>query len=138
MTNEQKEKIIEFREQGYGYSSIASALGLTKNQVSAFCRRNRLSGEKGSGDALSVTDVCRNCGKPLTQPIKKKPIKFCCKECRTAWWNSHQDKVNRKALYSYTCPHCGKAFTAYGNSHRKYCSHACYIAERFGGEPHDR
>ena len=42
--------------------------------------------------------------------------------------------VKRKAIYEYTCPTCGSAFTAYGNSHRKYCCHECYIADRFGGK----
>ena len=41
--------------------------------------------------------------------------------------------VKRKAIYEYTCPTCGSAFTAYGNRHRKYCCHECYIADRFGG-----
>lgn len=36
--------------------------------------------------------------------------------------------MKRKAVYTYTCPACGKEFTVYGNSHRKFCSHACYIA----------
>jgi hypothetical protein len=30
------------------------------------------------------------------------------------------------------CVHCGKEF--HGRSGRKYCSHRCYIAERFGGK----
>ena len=47
--------------------------------------------------------VCPQCGKPIVQ----------------------------KAVYSYTCIGCGCAFTAYGNDHRKYCSHACYIQDRF-------
>ena len=36
MTNEQKLKIKQLRQSGYGYATIAEALGLTKNQVSAF------------------------------------------------------------------------------------------------------
>ena len=28
---------------------------------------------------------------------------------------------------------CGKPFTVYGNSKRKYCSHECYIRNRFKG-----
>lgn len=35
-----------------------------------------------------------------------------------------------------TCPACGKEFPVYGNSHRKFCSHACYIAYRFRGVRH--
>lgn len=27
--------------------------------------------------------------------------------------------------------YCGKAFVAYGNKDRKYCSHDCYIRDRF-------
>ena len=46
MTNEQKEQIRKLRGSGYGYATIADALGLTKNQVSAFCRRNNLAGSK--------------------------------------------------------------------------------------------
>ena len=44
MTKEQKEEIQKLRDSGYGYATIADALGLTKNQVSAFCRREGLAG----------------------------------------------------------------------------------------------
>ncbi len=44
MTKEQKEQIRKLRDSGYGYATIADALGLTKNQVSAFCRREGLAG----------------------------------------------------------------------------------------------
>ncbi len=33
----------------------------------------------------------------------------------------------------YRCPRCGSTFRAYRNRNRKYCSHECYIADRFGG-----
>lgn len=140
MTNEQKQQIIKLRQDGYGYATIASSLGLTKNQVSAFCRRSNLTGTKAAVhiEEKPEPNCCRNCGKPLTQTPGRKPVKFCCNDCRTHWWNTHLDKVNRKALYSFTCACCGKPFTAYGNSHRKYCSHDCYIVDRFkGGDRHD-
>lgn len=137
MTSEQKQKIVSLREQDFGYATIADTLGLTKNQVSAFCRRNDLTGKRGSGDKAPNMDCCRCCGKPLTQIPGRKPVKFCSKTCRVSWWNSHPYMVNKKALYSFTCACCGKTFTAYGNAHRKYCSHACYIAARFGGDRHD-
>lgn len=139
MTNEQKEKIIESRERGYGYSSIASALGLTKNQVSAFCHRSGLAGEKATQAITDKPDFscCKNCGKPIVQIHGRKQVKFCSDECCQNWWNAHPEAVNRKAVYSFTCACCGKPFTAYGNRGRKYCSHACYIAERFGGGHHE-
>lgn len=140
MTNEQKQQIKKLRQAGYGYATIASSMGLTKNQVSAFCRRSNLTGTKSTVyiEERPKPNCCHNCGKPLTQTPGRKPVKFCSNICRTRWWNTHLDKVNRKAFYFFTCAYCGKPFTAYGNDHRKYCSHECYIASRFkGGERHD-
>ena len=99
MTNEQKQQIIKLRQDGYGYATIASSLGLTKNQVSAFCRRSNLTGTKAAVhiEEKPEPNCCRNCGKPLTQTPGRKPVKFCCDACRTHWWNTHLDKVNRKA-----------------------------------------
>ena len=140
MTNEQKLKIKQLRQSGYGYATIAEALGLTKNQVSAFCRRNALSGTKAETNTKEKLDAncCRGCGKPLMQTPGRKPVKFCSDSCRVRWWNAHPEMVNKKAIYHFTCAYCGKEFTAYGNAHRKYCSHACYIADRFrGGDGHE-
>ena len=105
MTNEQKYKIAELRQSGYGYANIADALGLTKNQVSAYCRRAGLTGTKA---AVGTTDVpasncCRNCGKPLMQVAGRKPVKFCSDACRIHWWNTHPDAVDKKAFYDFTC-----------------------------------
>lgn len=72
--------------------------------------------------------VCEQCGKPIEQNPGRKRKRFCCDACRNKWWNAHLELVKRKAVYTYTCPACGKKFTVYGNSHRKFCSHACYIA----------
>ncbi|MCD8299571.1 MAG: helix-turn-helix domain-containing protein [Clostridiales bacterium] len=135
MTNEQRESIEVLRRQGNGYTAIAKAIGLSKDSVKAYCRSHGLAGVKAESNArvtISV-DICLNCGKPLTQRPKVKKKKFCCPACREVWWNSHQNQVNQKAVYHYTCPTCGKEFTAYGNSHRKYCSHECYITARFKG-----
>jgi endogenous inhibitor of DNA gyrase (YacG/DUF329 family) len=137
MTKDQKQKIAELRTAGFGYANIANALGLTKNQVVSFCHRNGLSGEKATAasDEKPGIQLCKNCGKPITQVPGRKTIKFCSDECCQSWWNTHPEAVTRRsaAIYSFTCAYCGQPFTAYGNRHRKYCSHACYIADRFGG-----
>lgn len=135
MTNEQKNQIRKLRSSGYGYATIAEALGLTKNQVSAFCRRNNIAGNIAEVHRAEQPDAncCRCCGKPITQTPGRKETKFCSDACRNKWWNAHLDQVDRKAVYEYTCKHCGRPFAAYGNSHRKYYSHDCYIRARFKG-----
>ena len=44
MTEEQKNVVIKRRNSGFGYASIAKEIGLTKDAVVAFCRRNGLTG----------------------------------------------------------------------------------------------
>ena len=129
MTSEQKKEIKRMRQQEVGYTAIAARLGLSKETVKSFCKRNNIGGIR----AEQVKDGCLQCGKPIMQIPKRKPKKFCCDECRKLWWKDHPDRVVQKAVYSYVCPHCGKDFTAYGNSRRKYCSHECYVSARFGG-----
>ncbi len=128
MTDLQKKTIRAMRLQGISYVKIGEDLGLSDNTVRSYCRRN------GLGEKAKNTIACKQCGKLIKIVPKQKPRMFCSDACRTAWWNSHQDCVNRKAVYDYTCAHCGRAFTAYGNQKRKYCSHSCYIADRFGEE----
>lgn len=79
------------------------------------------------------TTACENYGREIQQIAKQKKKRFCCDKCRNEWWNSHLDQVKRKAVYDFRCPHCGKEFHIYGDSRRKYCSHECYIADRFKG-----
>lgn len=132
MTGQQKEHITAMRMQGISYSAIAQSLGLKKETVAAFCRKNGLNGVKAADSRVipSQTDTCPVCGAVLMQIPGRKKRRFCSDKCRTLWWNSHLDMVNRKAYYSFVCGHCGKPFMAYGNSSRKYCSIPCAIAER--------
>lgn len=129
MTDEQKQQIIAMRRDGAGYGSIANQLGLSINTVKSFCRRHSLA-------APPTDSLCEQCGRPIAQNPGRKRKRFCCDACRNKWWNSHLDLVKRKAVYTFTCLACGKKFTVYGNSHRKFCSHACCIAYRFGGVRH--
>ena len=136
MTNKQKDEIIYFRKQGLGYADIGRELGISKNTVKSFCRRNGMT--VSSSKLADNKDRCRECGKPITQQEKRKKRIFCCKACREKWWTEHADRIDRKAVYTFTCAGCGRTFTAYGNKSRKYCSHDCYIADRFGGDADER
>lgn len=140
MTQEQKEKIRRYRRAGWGYSRIAENLCLSVNTVKSYCRRSDISG--GSAEPATKitagTTLCENCGKKIHQIAKQKKKRFCCDKCRNVWWNKHPDAVKRKAVYRFVCPHCRKEFKIYGDKRRKYCSHDCYIADRFkGGAIHE-
>ena len=131
----QKEQIRNLRGEGLSYAEIARQVDASRDAVISFCRRNGLQEIKKPITAVKIAaeDVCRECGKPLVQVNGMKRRVFCSKECRVKWWKEHPEQLNQKAVYQYTCPHCGKPFSAYGNAKRKYCSHACYIYDRFGG-----
>lgn len=123
-----QENIRSMRAKGCSYKKIAKHLGISSNTVHTFCRRDKLSGKS------EPVMRCKQCGGEIVPVPKAKPKKFCSDICRTAWWNSHLDQVNKKAIYEFCCEYCGKAFTAYGNAKRKFCSHNCYIQSRFSKE----
>lgn len=137
MTNEQQEKIRRLRLNGAGYTKVANELGMSKETVKSFCRRNGLAGKAEDMSAKQKEEegvVCRNCGKPLEQIPGKKIRKFCSKQCRETWWKKNPEKIKKRAVYKYICANCGREFEVYGNAHRKYCTHDCYIADRFKKE----
>ncbi len=136
MTDEQKNKIRNYRVGGLGYGKIAELLDLSVNTVKSYCRRNDLAGNKS--ELKADVHLCQYCGEIVLQDPKRKEKKFCSDKCRMKWWNDNPDKVNRKANYELVCERCKKPFTSYGNQTRKYCSHKCYILNRFGGEASER
>lgn len=133
MTREQITQIEIMRQEGNPYSRIATALSLSVNTVKSYCARHNILPCPKQKPVANTDTFCKACGKKLPVVSGKKPLKFCSSECRIQWWNTHPEAVNRKAIYSFVCADCGKTFTSYGNAHRKYCSHACYIRNRFGG-----
>lgn len=133
MTGQQKLQIKEFREQGYGYTQISKMMELSVEAIRIYCKRNGLGGVAASAGQNNAS-CCEQCGTQVTQTPGRKHKRFCSDRCRMLWWNSHQDQVKRKANYACTCLKCGKLFVSYGNKSRKYCSHECYIEDRFGGE----
>ncbi len=127
VTAEQKMEIITLRSNGITFSDIAEQLGLSINTVKSFYRRYGNALEK------AAASCCQRCGKSIVQPSGAREKKFCSDKCRMDWWNAHRDDVNKEAFYDYVCECCGRHFRAYGNKRRKYCSHECYIADRFKG-----
>ncbi len=128
MTDLEKDKITELREKGYGYKKIAQILEVQENTVKSFCNRSK------SKELICNDDVCMECGKPIKQIKGRKRKIFCSDKCRMKWWNNHKELVSKKTVREAICSGCGKPFPVYGNAKRKYCSHECYIVDRFGGK----
>mgnify|MGYP000860860568 CR=1 FL=1 len=136
MNDLQREHIVMLRNSGGSYSEISRALGISINTIKSFCRRNNLGG-RASQRSLNenIQQIyCKMCGKRLEMKPNRKPKMFCSDACRLAWWKSHPELINRKAVYHFICAYCGKEFDSYGNKKRKYCSHSCYIKARFGNK----
>lgn len=134
MTEDQKIIIRNLRKRGLGYKKISEEMGISVSTIKSFCKRNEI-GECPLPKPMNENErLCLYCRGILIQPIGRKEKKFCSDKCRNKWWNSHLDQVKRKAIYHYECPYCKRKFEVYGNAKRKYCCHACYVADRFGGE----
>lgn len=133
MTDEQKIQIGKLREQGLSYSAVADKLELSLNTIKSYCKHHGYGGVMVQKQKSDEPFFCLNCGVEVEQNPGRKRKKFCCDKCRNKWWNSHLDQVKKKANYECTCQYCGTKYISYGNKGRKYCSHDCYISDRFGG-----
>ncbi len=126
MTETERINAVRLCTKGYGYKKIAKELGISPNTVKSFLSRHPINRE----EVREPEGGCRNCGEPLKQMPHKRKKLFCSDSCRMKWWNAHAEQVKRNAYYECICLECGKEFESYGNSHRKFCSRACYVAFR--------
>lgn len=121
MTQQEKYRIWELRQEGFGYKKIAKLLNLNEDTVKSYMRRT----SKNEPPKL----VCEECGKVLVQKPKTKPRRFCSDQCRFQWWSKHPNAGNRSG-FSFICEYCGKEFESYGSKTRRYCSTHCYAQAR--------
>lgn len=123
MTSQQKEQIAAMRRKGCTYAKIAEAAGLSINTVKSFCLRNPLTDIN--------TELCKNCGAQISVLEHRRPRQFCSDKCRVAYWRKMHPE---RTVYSLTCKNCGTLFESKGSRQQKYCSHSCYVSDRFGKE----
>lgn len=140
MTDLERNLIIKRRAKGESMISIATALGLSVNTVKSFCRREGIKpvfqpGADAANGQYKPVIYCAYCGTKLQQTPKAKPKRFCNDTCRNTWWNRERKEHPQRKDSTHTCARCGKVF--HSTKARKYCSHPCYIADRFGGNTHD-
>ena len=131
MTDAQAAQIRRMRLEGVGYRAIADALGLSRDIVRNHCKAKGMAGH-GTETARNLQGcdgTCTCCRKEITQQRMGRPRKFCSEKCRRQWWKTHPEEADRRAAGAKVCTCCGKGFRAYGD--RKYCSHGCYISDRF-------
>lgn len=145
MTDFQTKQIRELRMRGVGYKAIASVVGLSRDVVRNYCKSHGLEGYAteltvNMKEQMQQGKACLCCGKDIEQPETGRKRKFCSDKCRREWWAAHPEVVQKKetAFYEKTCVYCGKTFTVYGNKNRKYCSHQCYVHDRFWREEEGR
>ena len=145
MTEFQAEQIGNLRRQGVGYRSIGTIVGLSRDIVRNYCKSRGLDGYANDltvnmQERMSQGKACWCCGREIRQPHTGRRRKFCTEKCRRDWWAAHPEagKHSETASYHLTCAYCGKAFISYGNKTRKYCSHHCYIRDRFWREEDGR
>ena len=138
VTDEQRQKIKELRLNGIGYKAIGTTLGLSRDSVRSYCKRHGLDGDYAvvslnHKEKINQHVVCTQCQKRIKQQKKGRTRQFCSDACRRLWWKENQQerKMNTTAIYHYTCVYCKETFSVYGNKKRKYCSHNCYIKDRF-------
>ena len=121
MKADQKEKIRQLREIGTTYGQIARKLGISENTIKSVCRREHIF------NLQQPIQRCRCCNAPL----KATRSHYCSDSCRYKWSYQHRilDAENAERL---VCKNCGKSFYSYPSRHRIYCSHECYIEDRYG------
>ena len=136
MTDAQRVQIRNLRAAGLGYKKIAEQMGMSPNTVKTYCQRHDLGGNQAmqKQNTDGELHVCYYCGVVVEQNPGRKEKKFCSDSCRNKWWNGRLHQVKKKAFYEYECAYCKKSFIAYGNAKRKYCSHECFVADKFGGD----
>ena len=119
MTNPQTEQILMMKARGYGYKKIAKELDISENTVKSVLRRK------------SDASRCKNCGAVLYNTSGHRQKIFCSGKCRYAYWRKN---ASSKGTVKSVCLNCGAEFSDYSYRHRKYCSHSCYISNRYKGE----
>lgn len=133
MTDMDKARLVEYRQEGKGCAEIARLLHVSVNTVKSYCRRNDIRAAEEQVPAAMKQSAggktrCKQCGTALQQTEHTREKMFCSDKCRMQWWHAHRSaSINAE---EHICPTCQRVFTT--DRMQKYCCHECYILSRFG------
>lgn len=100
MIEDKKKQIRLLRYKGWGYKKISNVVGVSRDSVRGYCKRNILEGYTSENNSNHnkqsivdelVYDFCLQCGVKLEQSNKERKRKFCNQKCKSEW-----EKTNRK------------------------------------------
>ena len=127
LTIKQKETLVEMRNKGVGYATIAKALSINRDQVRGFCKSKAAKVMGLHPDIRGVKEskktICKICGKQFDYKTSKSAI-YCSAECkkRSAEMKKLENRKSKVAL----CRNCNKEFVK-TNGMQEYCSKGCRI-----------
>jgi hypothetical protein len=114
LTNEQKEKIIEFRNKNLGYHLIANKLELKRDQVRGFCTRTNIGISMNLGGTKSTIKnkkeyECKHCKKKFYKNDSEiNSTIYCSSKCKKNENDKRKRETNEKKIH--ICKKCGKEF----------------------------
>lgn len=129
MTVQQKENVETYRMYGLSYTEIAKKTGISIETIKSHCKRHGINKREDIPSDKTYT-FCKQCEQPFLSHSKAKH--FCSGKCRSYWWNHNKTQSATLREHLFNCNYCDKAFYAPACRTRKYCSHECYINDRFG------
>ena len=131
MNSLQKVQVEKMRAAGIGFKEISEKINIPVSTIKSYCYKHSIKDMTAENDVR----LCPQCGQPVPK-MRFKPRRFCSDACRAKYWNQHPDEMKKRSVVEQHCAHCGKTFNDYAGRGRRYCSHPCYIAARYGGEQH--
>ena len=135
--NENKDKLIKLREEGYGYKRIANKLDISRSTVKRWCKRLGLDGHLGTKPVTPKPNGknCQECNETIV--TINQHAKFCCKKCKDKHYYRIRERVQTPILIK-KCKVCDESFET-NIPNKIYCAEECskenyrekYSAESF-------
>ena len=112
MTQEEKNKIYQLRDEGNDFIAIGKIIGASPSTIESFLRRH---------PKTEIVSFCKCCGAEMVNSKRKC---FCSDGC-VRKYHHHRRYADPSLATERTCEYCGKNFFYFKGKPRKYCSLEC-------------